>query len=87
MNSYSQFGVLLVVDHLQHLSMHRHLVGHGYRLVKRTGVNNWYVPQGQPFHITRCVERLALFGKMFLSLSFRKLKRVLLTWSPRHPKK
>ncbi len=69
--------VLLVEDHLRHLSVHRHLVGHGYRLVKRTGLNNWYVPQDQPFRMTRCVERLALFRKMFLSMPFRKLKRFL----------
>jgi FkbM family methyltransferase len=72
-----QPAMLLVEDHLQHLLVHRHLVRNGYRLVKRTGLNNWYVPRSQPFHMTSWIERLALFRKMFLSLPFRKFKQIL----------
>lgn len=72
-----QPAILVVEDHLQHLSVHRHLVQHGYRLVKRTGLNNWYIPKGQPFRMASPIERLKLFRKMFLSLPFRKLKRML----------
>ena len=72
-----QPALLLVEDHLQNLSVHRHLVRHGYKLVKRTGLNNWYVPKHQPFHMATWKERLKLFRKMFLSLPFRKLKRWL----------
>src|SRR5581483_6025175 len=34
-------AVLVIEDHLQKLHVHRHIVRHGYRLVKRTGCNNW----------------------------------------------
>jgi len=67
-------AVLLIEDHLENLLVHRHLVRHGYRVVKRTGVNNWYVPKGQPFHMTTRTERLKLFRKMFLGLPFRKIR-------------
>ena len=70
-------AILLVEDHLQNLSVHRHLVRNGYRLVKRTGLNNWYIPKKQPFRMASRVERLLLFRKMFLSLPFRKIKSVL----------
>jgi FkbM family methyltransferase len=67
-------SVVLVEDHLQQLGVHRHFVRHGYRVVKRTGVNNWYVPKQQPFHLTSWTERLKLFRKMFLGLPFRKFR-------------
>jgi FkbM family methyltransferase len=66
--------VLLVEDWLHQLDVHRHLVRHGYRVVKRTGANNWYVPKGQPFPMTTWTERLKLFRKMFLGLPFRKIR-------------
>lgn len=67
-------AVLLVEDHLKQLGVHRHLVRHGYRVVKRTGVNNWYVPKRQPFHLSTRTERLKLFQKMYLGLPFRKIR-------------
>jgi len=70
-----QPALVLVEDHLHSLSVHRHLVRNGYRLVKRTGLNNWYIPRRQPFHLATWKERLELFRKMFLSLPFRKFKR------------
>lgn len=70
-------AVLLVEDHLQRLDVHRHLVRHGYRVVKRTGENNWYVPKRHPFHMTTRSERLKLLHKMFLGLPFRKIRMSL----------
>ena len=74
-------AVLLIEDHLKQLDVHRHLARHGYRVVKRTGVNNWYVPKRQPFHMTTWTERLKLFRKMYLGLPFRKMR-----WSRRRRK-
>ncbi len=55
--------LLLIEDHLTDFQTHRHLKRHGYRLCKRTGLNNWYIPQGTPFRLTTPRERAALFGK------------------------
>lgn len=68
-------ALLLVEDWLYSLDLHRHLVRHGYRLVKRTGLNNWYIPKGRPFSLSSGMERLKLFRKMFLGLPFRKRNR------------
>jgi hypothetical protein len=67
-------AMLLVEDHLENLLVHRHLARHGYRVVKRTGENNWYVPKRLPFHMTTRLERFKLFRKMFLGLPFRKIR-------------
>lgn len=67
-------AVLLIEDHLQQLVVHWHLLGHGYRVVKRTGENNWYIPKQQAFHMTTWTERLELFRKMYLGLPFRKIR-------------
>jgi len=52
--------LLLLEDHLKHLRLHGHVCRRGYRLVKRTGCNNWYVPAGRSGPRTTAVERLAL---------------------------
>ena len=37
--------LLLVEDHVSSLATHRFLTRAGYRLIRRTGLNGWYVPQ------------------------------------------
>ena len=37
--------LLLVEDHVTSLATHRYLTRSGYRLIRRTGPNGWYVPQ------------------------------------------
>ena len=67
--------LLLVEDNLPNrLKVHRHIKQQGYRLVKRTGCNNWYVPHGQPFAYSSAWERLRIFRKMYLGTAFRNLK-------------
>ncbi|HXR48088.1 MAG TPA: FkbM family methyltransferase [Candidatus Limnocylindrales bacterium] len=78
-------AMLLIEDHLEDLLVHRHLVRHGYRVVKRTGENNWYVPKRLPFHMTTRTERLRLFRKMFLGLPFRKIRMSLRRHKQRIP--
>ncbi len=36
--------LIMIEDMLLHLKLHRHLSRRGYRLLRRTGINNWYVP-------------------------------------------
>jgi FkbM family methyltransferase len=70
-------SLILIEDNAQSLAKHRFVVQHGYKLVKRTTLNNWYVPKGQPFHMTFWLERWELFRKLFLSLPLRKIKLFL----------
>jgi FkbM family methyltransferase len=70
-------ALLLIEDHLFNLKVHRHLVRSGYRLVKRTGLNDWYLPQKQRFHMATAMERLKLWRKVWVGTPWRGLKHRL----------
>lgn len=64
--------LILVEDHVTSLATHRALIRGGYRLIRRTGPNGWYVPAQQApriglgwWQITR---------KYYLALPIRKLR-------------
>ena len=67
--------LILIEDKLQDLSKHRHLVAQGYKLVRRTCLNNWYVPRDKAPPERTILERLKLFRKVFLGLPFRSFRR------------
>ncbi len=73
-------ALLLIEDHVHSLDVHRHLACHGYKLVKRTGSNNWYVPKDAPFAMASVGERLKLFRKMYLGTPLRQFRRFLKRW-------
>jgi len=64
--------LLLIEDPVRDLDKHRYLRAHGYRLVKRTALNNWYVPEDAVFTMATLGERLELFRKMYLATPFRQ---------------
>lgn len=67
--------LMIIEDNLPNrLKVHWHIKKKGYRLVKRTGCNNWYVPDGQPFPYSTAWERVKIFRKMYLGTAFRKLR-------------
>ncbi|MBI3417826.1 MAG: FkbM family methyltransferase [Verrucomicrobia bacterium] len=67
-------ALLLLEDHLHNLQVHQHVRRQGYRLVKRTGLNNWYIPADQPFTMTTMLERFRLWKKVWANTPFRKLR-------------
>ncbi len=70
--------LMLIEDNLpDRLKVHYHVTNRGYRLVKRTGCNNWYVPRGEPFACSTAWERAKLFRKMYFGTAFRKLRMFL----------
>jgi FkbM family methyltransferase len=70
-------ALILIEDGVRDLSRHRLLRARGYKLVKRTSLNNWYVPRGCDFRMSSLPERIELFRKMFLALPFRKIRLYL----------
>ena len=66
--------LILLEDKLVYLNKHRWLKRRGYRLVKRTQLNNWYIPQGEPFELSSAKEELVMFKKLYLTLLPRKIK-------------
>jgi FkbM family methyltransferase len=75
--------VLLVEDHLQRLAVHRHLARHGYRLVRRTGCNNWYVPRNAPF-ASPFLEKCGVWKEIHLDTPVRCVRFALKRWRARH---
>src|ERR1035441_4842294 len=67
-------SLILIEDGVRDLSKHRFLKRRGYKLVKRTTLNNWYVPKENPFKMSSWRERMELVRKMYLGLPFGKLK-------------
>lgn len=71
-------GLILIEEQRRDYTKHFYLRRHGYRLVKRTGRNNWYVPPHSPATVrslnTRA-EALRLWQKMWLNPPFDNLKR------------
>jgi FkbM family methyltransferase len=67
-------SLILVEDKGRSLEKHRFLKQNGYALVKRTELNNWYVPQGTRFHMTSFTEWIKLWRKVFLGLPFRQFR-------------
>jgi FkbM family methyltransferase len=65
--------LILVEYHVYSLKLHNYLKDHGYKLVRRTKNNNWYIPKSVKFPVNTS-ERLALLRKMYLGTPFRKLK-------------
>jgi hypothetical protein len=69
-----QPALLFVEDHLLNWETHRYLVRRGYRLVKRTQLNNWYVPAGVAFTLSTPLERLRLWRKVWPGTPLRRWK-------------
>jgi FkbM family methyltransferase len=70
-------SLILIEDGVRELSKHRYLKERGYKLVKRTCLNNWYVPNAAKFTMSTWLEKLGLVRKMYLALPIRKLRLYL----------
>jgi hypothetical protein len=65
--------LILIEDHVHSLRTHHLLKRGGYRLVRRLGLNAWYVPAGEGFAIP-LADRWEILRKYYLALPFRKLR-------------
>ena len=65
--------LIVIEDRLDSLRLHRFLIHAGYKLVKRNGSNNWYVPVASVFPVTPGM-RLRMVRKLYLSMPFRWLR-------------
>lgn len=62
--------LILLEDHVTSLDKHRFLTNAGYRLMRRTGLNGWYVPQ-DAVPAVDWLGRWQIFRKYYLGLPFR----------------
>jgi len=64
--------LILIEDHVTNLATHRFLTRAGYRLIRRTGVNSWYVPQSEAPRVG--LGWLQFVRKYYLALPIRVLR-------------
>jgi FkbM family methyltransferase len=71
--------LILIEDLLLHLRLHRHLVRRGYRWLRRTGINNWYVAAATlpPLGLDG---RWQLFNKLYLGTPSRRVRMAWRRW-------
>jgi len=68
--------LIFIEYHVLSLDIHRYLLRNRYKLVKRTGVNNWYIPIENEYNL-KMLDRIKLFRKMYLGTPLRKLQFVI----------
>ena len=72
--------LIIIEDHLGELTRHNFLCGKGYKIVKRNGANNWYIPHNDRFKsdlISRIKIRRKL-GSVWIRGHIRCAKKSLL---------
>lgn len=77
--------LILLEDHVASLRKHRFMRAQGYRLIRRTGLNAWYVPAASGIRLEG-FGRWQILRKYYLALPFRAArdgKRRLLEWLAR----
>jgi FkbM family methyltransferase len=67
--------LILIEDHAIDLALHRRLTGRGYKWVRRTGLNGWYVPRDTPLGVS-AFGRMQFYRKYYLSTPFRQLRQI-----------
>lgn len=65
--------LILLEDHVSGLAKHFFLSRAGYRLIRRTGLNGWYVPREKALKLD-LVGRWQILRKYYLALPFRLLR-------------
>ena len=65
--------LILIEDLAFNLATHRHLTRRGYKWMRRTGINGWYVPADSSMTVSP-VGHLQFFRKHYLGVPFRNLR-------------
>jgi FkbM family methyltransferase len=65
--------LILIEDHIKNLRTHRYLHAAGYRWMRRTGLDSWYVPEADARTIG-LLDRCRFIRKYHLSLPFRHVR-------------
>jgi FkbM family methyltransferase len=62
--------LVLLEDHVADLRRHHLMKSVGYRIIRHTGLNGWYVPNGSPVSAS-WADRCQIFRKYYLALPLR----------------
>lgn len=65
--------LVLLEDHVTSHQKHRHMIASGYRLLLRTGLNSWYVPESDQYTYSLGA-RMEFFRKYWIGLLSRRIR-------------
>jgi FkbM family methyltransferase len=68
--------LILVEDHVLEMRLHRFMQAQGYKWVRRTDINSWYVPSESLLRVG-LIGTWQFFRKYYLGTPFRRLREVL----------
>ena len=71
--------LILIEDLAFNTRLHRYLLSHGYKWIRRTGLNGWYVPQATPFEVS-VFGRWQFLRKHYLGTPFRHVRETKRKW-------
>lgn len=71
--AYWRPRLLLIEDLCMNMRLNRYLTGRGYRWVRRTGINDWYVPRDSDMRVD-LEGRLQFIRKHYLGVPFRHVR-------------
>lgn len=74
--------LVLLEDHVGNLCKHRYMCAAGYRLVRRTGLNAWYVPADSAWRVSG-FGRWQILRKYYLALPLRMARDARRRWIER----
>ncbi len=74
--------LILIEDLAFNTRLHRHLRSRGYKWVRRTGLNGWYVPDASPMRVS-AFGRWQFFRKHYLGTPFRHIREAKRKWRER----
>ncbi len=69
--------LLLIEDKIHSLKKHCYLKGQNYKLIRRTGLNNWYIPADAKPPKIDILEKFYIIKRMYLATPLRMFKLYL----------
>jgi FkbM family methyltransferase len=71
--------LMLIEDLALDLRLHRYITRRGYKWIRRTGLNGWYVPPDSPMRVS-LFGRFQFLRKHYLATPFRRLREHSRRW-------
>jgi FkbM family methyltransferase len=71
--------LMLIEDLALDLRLHRYITRRGYKWIRRTGLNGWYVPADSPMRVS-LFGRFQFLRKHYLATPFRRLREHSRRW-------
>jgi FkbM family methyltransferase len=68
--------LILLEDHVLDMRLHRFMRSQGYKWIRRTDINSWYVPSNSPLRVGM-LGRWQFIRKYYLGTPFRRLREAL----------